>query len=310
MPTRDLRPPEGLDAAAVVSGLRHGPADPMWRRGPDGRHWWATETPSGPGLLTFRQDPTGLVRAQAWGDGADWLLDGLPDLVGVTDDPSGFRPDPAHRVLTETMRHRGAPRVPRSRRVADAFAAACLEQRVTGSEAFAGWRRLVLRHGEPAPGEPARPGGPAHGMRCAPTPQAWRAIPSGEWLAAGADSARRIALLAGMRVAGSLERTLDRPFAEADVGLRSLPRVGVWTSAEVRQRAHGDPDAFSFADYHVSADVGYALTGQVTDDDACAALIACYAGHRWRVQRLVEWSGVARPRRGPRRTLPSHLPRG
>ena len=281
----------------------------MWRREPDGRHWWATQTPCGTGLLTFRQGLDGLVEAQAWGAGADWLLDGLPGMIGATDETvADFRPKPAHRVLVETVRLRGVPRVPRSRRVADAFAAACLEQRVTGNEAFAGWRQLVRRYGEPAPGEPAAPGGPAAGMRCAPTPQAWRSIPSGEWLAAGVDSARRIALLAGMRVADSLERTLDRPFADADAGLRSLPRVGVWTSAEVRQRAHGDPDAFSFADYHVSANVGFALTGQVTDDDACAALIAPYAGHRWRVQRLVEWSGVMRPRYGPRRTLPTHLP--
>lgn len=280
----------------------------MWRREPDDRHWWATGTPDGPGLLTFRQAATGEVSAQAWGSGADWLLDGLPDLIGATDDPSGFRADPAHRVLVETARRRGAPRVPRSRRVADAFAAACLEQRVTSAEALAGWRRLLRRYGEPAPGAPAGPGGPAAGLRCAPTPAAWRTIPSVDWLAAGVDSARRIALLAGIRVADSLERTLDRPFADVDAGLRSLPRVGVWTSAEVRQRAHGDPDAFSFADYHVSANVGFALTGRVTDDEACAALIAGYAGHRWRVQRLVEWSGVARPRRGPRRTLPTHLP--
>lgn len=280
----------------------------MWRREPGGRHWWATGTPDGPGLLTFRQAATGEVGARAWGPGADWLLDGLPDLIGATDDASGFRADPAHRVLVETARRRGVPRVPRSRRVADAFAAACLEQRVTSTEAFAGWRRLLRRHGEPAPGAPAGPGGPAAGMRCAPTPAAWRAIPSADWLAAGVDSARRIALLAGIRVADSLERTLDRSSADADAGLRSLPRVGVWTSAQVCQRAHGDPDAFSFADYHVSANVGFALTGQATDDAACAALIAGYAGHRWRVQRLVEWSGVARPRRGPRRTLPTHLP--
>lgn len=293
----------------MVAGLRHGAGDPMWRRDGDGRHWWATQTPLGPGLLTFRQEPDGWVEAQAWGDGAPWLLDGLPDLVGSTDDIDGFAPLARHHVLRATVHRLGVPRVPRSRRVADAFAAACIEQRVTGVEAFGGWRRLVRGHGVPAPGAPAAVGGPAHGLVCAPTPAAWRAVPSADWLVAGVDSARRIALLAGMRVADSLERTLTMPADQVERGLRSLPRVGVWTAAEVRQRAHGDPDAFSFADYHISANVGFALTGQVLDDAACAEVIEPYRGHRWRVQRLVEWSGVARPRRGPRRTLPTHLPR-
>ncbi len=90
--------------------------------------------------------------------------------------------------------------------------------------------------------------------------------------------------------------------------LRALPGVGVWTAAEVRQRAHGDPDAFSFADYHVAKNVTWALTGVAGDDDACAQLLRPYAGHRFRVQRLLELDGVMRPRHGPRMTLPDHLP--
>ena len=84
--------------------------------------------------------------------------------------------------------------------------------------------------------------------------------------------------------------------------------MGRWTAAEVRQRAHGDADAFSFDDYHVAKNVSWALTGEVLDDDACAEVISCYAGHRYRVQRLLELAGLARPRRGPRMTLPTHTP--
>ena len=68
------------------------------------------------------------------------------------------------------------------------------------------------------------------------------------------------------KVADSLERTASIPYDEADRRLRSLPGVGVWTSAEVRQRAFGDPDAVSFGDYHVAKDVGWALTGTPFDD--------------------------------------------
>jgi 3-methyladenine DNA glycosylase/8-oxoguanine DNA glycosylase len=82
----------------------------------------------------------------------------------------------------------------------------------------------------------------------------------------------------------------------------------VWTAAEIRQRAHGDADAFSWSDFHVAKNVSWALTGQVLDDAGCAQVVECYRGHRYRVQRLLELAGVERPRRAPRMTLPTHLP--
>ena len=75
------------------------------------------------------------------------------------------------------------------------------------------------------------------------------------------DPARSRTVVTAARVAESLERTVGLPGDEVDRRLRSLPGIGVWTSAEVRQRAHGDPDAVSFGDYHVAKDVGWAVTG-------------------------------------------------
>jgi hypothetical protein len=54
--------------------------------------------------------------------------------------------------------------------------------------------------------------------------------------------------------------------------------------------------------------VSWALTGEVLDDAGCAQVVEPYRGHRYRVQRLLELAGVSRPRRGPRMTLPTHLP--
>ena len=90
--------------------------------------------------------------------------------------------------------------------------------------------------------------------------------------------------------------------------MRSLPGVGRWTSAEVRQRAHGDADAWSVGDYHVAKDLTYALTGEVLDDDACTEILEPYRGHRFRVQVLLGLVANRRPRRGPRTTLPTHTP--
>ena len=88
--------------------------------------------------------------------------------------------------------------------------------------------------------------------------------------------------------------------AEADRRLRSIPGIGVWTSAEIRQRACGDADAVSVGDYNLPSLVGWTLVGRRTDDAGMLELLAPYAGHRHRVTRLVELRGSAPPRRGPR----------
>ena len=106
----------------------------------------------------------------------------------------------------------------------------------------------------------------------------------------------------------ALERTLAGSGEQADRALRSFPGVGRWTSAEVRQRAHGDADAWSIGDYHVAKDITYTLTGEVLDDDACEEILEPYRGHRFRVQSLLAMVGSRRPRRAPRMTLPTHTP--
>ncbi len=72
----------------------------------------------------------------------------------------------------------------------------------------------------------------------------------------------------------------------------------------------GDPDAVSFGDYHIAANIGYVLTGEAVDDEGLATLLEPYAGHRHRVQRLVELAGPRRVHdaaRGWHRR--NHLPR-
>ncbi len=204
----------------------------------------------------------------------------------------------------------------RTRAVFEALAAAALEQRVTGGEAHAAWRGILYRFGEVAPGPAGEPGTGATGMRVPPAPRDWAVIPTWEWLRVGVEQARSRVVVAAARVAGRLEQTLDLTGEDAgeDAGeqvaarLRVVPGVGVWTAAEVRQRAHGDPDAFSWSDFHVARNVSWALSGTVLDDAGCAELIERYRGQRYRVQRLLELDGAARPRRAPRMTLPTHLP--
>ena len=312
--SRTWCPGRPVDLRSTLSPLVRGAGDPSHRFASGSELWRATRTPTGPALLRVRVDAAaGQVRAQAWGDGADWVLEGLPELLGAADDDpdtgyAAFRPRPEHAVLVSAWRARPAWRVGRSRAVFEALSTVAFEQVVTGQEARRSIRALVRRYGEPAPGEPAAPGGPAEGMLVPPTPAQWARVPTWAFLEAGVERRRSAVVVRAAGVAGRLEATLDTSSASAARAMRSLAGVGRWTVAEVLQRAHGDADAFSFDDYHVAKNVSWALTGEVLDDDGCAEVLDCYAGHRYRVQRLLELAGVVRPRRGPRMTLPTHTP--
>ena len=152
---------------------------------------------------------------------------------------------------------------------------AIIEQKVTGQEALGG----VPDAG--APLRRARAGPPSAPDRVRlwvqPSPEQLRAIPSWEWLRLPVDGARSRADPARgpgrrRRWSGPAGETPD----EFDRRLRTLPGIGVWTSAEVRFRALGDADAVSFGDYHIAANVGWVLTGQPVDDDGLAELLEPY----------------------------------
>lgn len=287
---------------AVLAVFRRGGGDPTSYREP-GQWWHAWTTPEGPVTLLLQGAAVAEhVEASAWGAGASWMLEQVPLLLGEADDPAGF--EPQHDIVRQAWRRYPGWRVPRSGLVVQALIPAVIEQKVTGREAFASYRQLVRARGRTAPGP-----GASLGMRCPPDAAGWAAIPSWEWLQAGVDAARSAPAVGAAGRGGRLEECRQLPLADAHRRLRALPGIGVWTSAEVAQRALGDPDSVSFGDYHVAKNLGWALTGEEVDDAGLAELLEPYAGHRYRVQRLIELLGVERPRRGPRRTLPGHLPR-
>ena len=83
----------------------------------------------------------GETRTSTWGDGAEWMLERVPDLLGARDDPSGFTP---HHDLVATAWPRFSTwRVPANGLVAQMLVCSVLEQRVTGREAFSSQRQLV-----------------------------------------------------------------------------------------------------------------------------------------------------------------------
>jgi 3-methyladenine DNA glycosylase/8-oxoguanine DNA glycosylase len=300
---RVWRPGRPCPVGLILSPLRRGPGDPTYRITDDGAHVRGLRTPEGPATLVLRSEPgEGVVHASATGPGAEWALDSVPRLLGDEDDPSGF--EPRHDVLVQAWRRHQHWRVGATGLVLEALVPAIIEQKVTGQEAFGAFRRLVRRYGEPAPVVL-----PGLDVWIQPDAATLRAIPSWEWLRLPVDGGRSRPVVRAAQVADSLERAATHGPEVFDRRLRSLPGIGVWTSAEVRSRALGDADSVSFGDFHVAKDVGWALTGSPVDDDGLAELLEPYRPHRHRVQRLVELARLHRPRRGPRMAPRMHLPR-
>lgn len=265
--------------------------------------WWrASVTPLGPVLLRLCDDGPD-VEATAWGEGSRWALDQVPRLLGCHDE-ADFHP--SHPLLKALVRRHPSLRVGATDLVCESLLPAVIEQKVTGAEAFRSIARLTRRYGQPAPGPARVVGHPADGMVLPLTAAQWAAVPSWEYLTAGVEQKRSATVVAAARRASALERVTQRP--DPDSALRSLPGIGPWTAARVRQQALGDPDAWSIGDYHVPRAISFALCGEELDDDGCAELLEPFAGHRYRVELLLAHGGDRRERRGPRRSLPTHLP--
>ena len=298
--------PFRLDVRRTLSVQGRGRSDPTFRIDEAGALWRTSLTPDGPATIRVTspsravpavpaESAGSLVLAQAWGPGADWLLGALPAALGLHDDSTGFDPS-GHPVLRRTAHRHPSLRIGRSGRLMEALVPAILEQKVLTIEAHRAWRILLAKYGGQPPGPAPR------GMRVFPDPRTWRRIPSWDWHRAGVEGVRAQTIIRACTVADSLERLLTKTHEEADRLLQTIPGIGIWTSAEARQRAAGDPDAVSVGDAHLSDIVGWVLAGRSeTTDEEMLELLGPYAGHRQRVTRLVKLSGLGGPpRRAPK----------
>ncbi|MBI3745689.1 MAG: DNA-3-methyladenine glycosylase 2 family protein [Chloroflexi bacterium] len=294
----ELRDP--VDLRVVLGPHVRGRGDPTGRLSARSASR-ATRTPDGPATLLVELRGSS-AEAEAWGPGADRVLDGLPALLGLLDDPAGFDPS-LHPLIADLARRRPTLRIGWTGAVFEALFPAVPEQKVTGMEASGAIRGLVRDLGEPAPGPMAA----AQGLRLQPAPELLATLPYYAFHPYGLEQRRAETLRRAAAAAAKLEHLADLPGSRAVVGaaasaaLRTIPGVGPWTAAEVTFRALGDPDAVSVGDFHLKNLVAFALAGAPRGtDEGMVALLEPWRGHRARVIRLLELSGLSAPRYGPR----------
>jgi 3-methyladenine DNA glycosylase/8-oxoguanine DNA glycosylase len=284
--------PFPLDLGLTLGVLQRGPSDPTIRFD-ENKVWRAARTPEGVGSLRLGLS-SGHLLADAWGPGADWMIEQARALVGFDDQPAAFQP--AHPLLADLHRHHPGLRLGRTGLVFEALLPTILEQKVPSVEAYASYARLVRALGEPAPGET--------GLLLPPEPARILATPYWDVHRFGIERRRFAVIQTVAARARRLEATTDIDPAEARLLLTTLPGIGPWSAAEVSVVAYGDPDVVSLGDYHLPHQVAWALAGEVRGSEArMLELLEPFRGHRARVIRLLTLGGIQAPRFGPRMRL-------
>ena len=277
--------PLDLRATLAVNGL----VGPSLRVRGDGL-WRATRTRYGPVTVWMRLRHRELL-ADAWGEGADWALNRLPEWLGESDDPAVLVP--YHRTVERAARLGRGMRMASVGGLVEVLIPTILAQKVTGLEAARSYRQLVARYGAPAPG----PGG----LRLPPDPLRLADLRYYDFHPLGVERRRAETIIGVCRMADRIEALGDRDLASSYRFLHRLPGIGPWTSASALGVARGDPDAVPVGDFHLPNTVTWALAGEARGtDERMLELLSPYEGQRGRVVRLLERYAGRAPSYGPR----------
>ncbi|MEI7618402.1 MAG: DNA-3-methyladenine glycosylase 2 family protein [Actinomycetota bacterium] len=282
----------------TLSAYRFGSSDPTTQLS-NGQFWRSTHTPIGPATLHLTWHD-GTISLQAWGPGADWMINGVNELIGAHD--TGLQlPDAAHPKVVRAHRNHPGLRIGASRTLYHELLPTILGQRVTAAEAIGQWRRLCGELGDPAPG-------PNDTLRLPPHPERILGKPAWWYHPFGIEAKRAEALRTVARHAARIEQWSTLPTLEAAQKLQLLRGIGPWTIGSATAHALGDPDAVPVGDFHIPNMVCWVLADRPRGTDSeMLDLLEPYRGQRGRVIRLLGLDGNAAPKFGPRQRIqPMH----
>ena len=273
--TISLRRP--LDLRLTLAPTRLGKGDPCTKlRGDEA--FRASRTPDGPVTLHLRVRGARLG-ARAWGPGADWALEQLPELVGEFD-RGVVRTD--HRLILELQERLTGLRIGATRRMLEAMLPAIAAQGTTNFEAKRTYRQVIEKLGDPAPGPRALD------LFVPPAARDLAAASFQELHLLGLEQGRADVMRRAAARAAALESATALPAGQVESQIRRVAGVGVWTAAVVRHVVLGDPDVVPVGDRRLADLVAWVFTGNRHGSDAqMLDLLEPFRGQRGRVIRLL-----------------------
>ena len=280
----------GIDLASTLGPVALLPRDPTVRLGP-GRLDRATLTPDGPGGLSVTWtagDPAAPARVETFGDGAAWLADRAPALLGCEDDVTGF--EPTVQPLRDLWKRYRGDRIARTGTLWHDLAWFVVQQRVSRTDAAAQWQRLVTGLGRPVPGLP--------GLLAPPDAATVARLGYHDLHRFGIERQRADNLLHAAWAAARLQQVVDADLGTAVRALSAVRGIGPWTISCLLTHTWGHRDTVIVGDDGIPSMVAWLLAEERRADDArMVELLEPYRPHRYRVVRLAFRSGVRPPRR-------------
>ena len=266
--------------------------DPCCRQA-DGTFERATLTPAGPGTIRVEWTQS-TANVFTWGAGGQWLRESTTSLLGLNDDISTF--DPNHKDVRRIYGQHPRLRIGATHTDWHDLDWLILQQRVSTKEAAYNWKAFVNAWGEPAPG-------PCE-LMLPPRPEVVGRKNYAEFHPLGIERKRATYLISAARAASRLQDITNLPSVEVSRRLQSVHGIGPWTAGYILATTLGDPDAIVPGDYNLPSTVAWVLAREArANDERMIELLEPFAGHRWRVCRLMMAAGLKAPRRGPRQAI-------